>query len=303
MAIIVGNTVGVPNPKSDWNQNDETKADYIKNKPTIYTKDEIDEQIEDIKSALNETQLKKFQYYDTVNIDITDPSLFTFDASTGIITGYTGTESDIVIPYEIDGVSVVNIGENAFFDKQQITSVVMPNSITSIGKYAFLACSNLVSLTLSNKLINISDSAFETCMKLKEIIIPDSVTSIGNRAFEMCQGLSSVVLSKSLTYIGATAFMSCPFTSIIFPASLTKIDGGAFVYCNNLTDVYYEGSVEQWSSINIDNGNDPILNADIHYDQVPTTKGYVDEQIEKILDEVIAAEEMYLLPNGDEVSY
>lgn len=30
---IIGNIVGVPNPKSDWNQTDPTKADYIKNAP------------------------------------------------------------------------------------------------------------------------------------------------------------------------------------------------------------------------------------------------------------------------------
>lgn len=42
MAKVVGDIVGVPNPKSDWNQTDETKADYIKNKPDIYTKKEVD---------------------------------------------------------------------------------------------------------------------------------------------------------------------------------------------------------------------------------------------------------------------
>lgn len=32
---IRGNTVGLPNPQADWNQTDETKADFIKNKPTF----------------------------------------------------------------------------------------------------------------------------------------------------------------------------------------------------------------------------------------------------------------------------
>lgn len=31
---IIGNTVGAPNPRPDWNQNDSKKADYIKNKPS-----------------------------------------------------------------------------------------------------------------------------------------------------------------------------------------------------------------------------------------------------------------------------
>lgn len=42
---IIGNVVGLPNPKPDWNQNDESKADYIRNKPDIYTKAEIDDML------------------------------------------------------------------------------------------------------------------------------------------------------------------------------------------------------------------------------------------------------------------
>lgn len=32
---IMGAVVGLPSPRSDWNQTDENKADYIKNKPEI----------------------------------------------------------------------------------------------------------------------------------------------------------------------------------------------------------------------------------------------------------------------------
>lgn len=35
MARIIGNTTAMPNPRPDWNQTDETKADYIKNKPGV----------------------------------------------------------------------------------------------------------------------------------------------------------------------------------------------------------------------------------------------------------------------------
>lgn len=35
MAKIIGNTTATPTPVSDWSQNDSTKADYIKNKPSI----------------------------------------------------------------------------------------------------------------------------------------------------------------------------------------------------------------------------------------------------------------------------
>ena len=35
MSKIIGNIIATPNPRPDWNQTDETKADYIKNKPDL----------------------------------------------------------------------------------------------------------------------------------------------------------------------------------------------------------------------------------------------------------------------------
>ena len=35
MARIIGNTTATPTPVSDWDQTDQKKADYIKNKPVI----------------------------------------------------------------------------------------------------------------------------------------------------------------------------------------------------------------------------------------------------------------------------
>jgi len=37
---IIGNPVGVPNPKTDWNQTDPAKSDYLKNKPKHLVIDE-----------------------------------------------------------------------------------------------------------------------------------------------------------------------------------------------------------------------------------------------------------------------
>jgi hypothetical protein len=58
MAKIIGNTTATPNPRPDWNQTDETRADYIKNKPTSLSQftndtnfvstDEIDDKITEL---------------------------------------------------------------------------------------------------------------------------------------------------------------------------------------------------------------------------------------------------------------
>ena len=44
---VIGNIVGVPNPRSDWAQEDKTKADYIKNKPSVYTTEQVDDLLDD----------------------------------------------------------------------------------------------------------------------------------------------------------------------------------------------------------------------------------------------------------------
>ena len=41
MAKIIGNTTTTPMAMPDWNQTDNTKADYIKNKPTVLTEEDI----------------------------------------------------------------------------------------------------------------------------------------------------------------------------------------------------------------------------------------------------------------------
>ena len=35
MAKIIGNTTATPNPRPNWEQNDQSKADYIINKPDL----------------------------------------------------------------------------------------------------------------------------------------------------------------------------------------------------------------------------------------------------------------------------
>ena len=75
-----------------------------------------------------------------------------------------GAIADCIIPN-----SVTSIGENAFSDCANLTSVTIPNSVTSIGESAFSGCERLTSVTIGNGVTSIGAWAFIRCNKLKDV--------------------------------------------------------------------------------------------------------------------------------------
>lgn len=158
------------------------------------------------------------------------------------ISGCDESAETVVIPSEIDGLSVTSIGENAFSCCTSLTSVKIPDSVTSIGVLAFGYCLSLTSINVSEnntyysskngvlfnkdktELIQYPHGKTET-----EYIIPKSVTSIGECAFSACISLTSIEIPESVTNIGWSAFSDCSgLTSITIPDSVTSIGRAIF---------------------------------------------------------------------------
>ena len=75
--------------------------------------------------------------------------------------------------------------------------------------------------------------------EIKKIVISDGVTVIGNNAFRLFISLKEVEISNSVT----------------------KFNYRAIYDCDNLTDIYYSGTEEEWNSIE----NNTFENVTIHY--------------------------------------
>ena len=140
--------------------------------------------------------------------------------------------------------NVMVIGDEAFADCLNLTSITMPNSITSIGFQAFASCTSLTSITIPNSVTSISNDAFIGCTSLTSITIPNSVTSIPQRAFAGCTSLTSIIIPNSVTSIGWGVFSSCTsLTSIIIPNSVTSLEQGAFRNCKSLSSITLSNSI------------------------------------------------------------
>ena len=160
--------------------------------------------------------------------------------------------------------TVTAIGDSAFNPSHTITnvsSVFIPATVTSIGRFAFRCCKFLATVTFAegSQLKSIGVSAFSGTDSahpiFKEIQIPYSVETISTNAFHNCQDLESITLPASLETIESSAFSSCrKLSEIKLPTSLTAIQSYVFDDCSSLKTVSYDGSLEQWSKINVAKG-------------------------------------------------
>ena len=160
------------------------------------------------------------------------------------LTKYKGSSTDIIVPAEVDGKSVIGFG--SIFAESSVTTVIIKRGILKIDEYAFYRCSSLESITIPDGVTSIDSGAFSGCSSLISITIPDSVTSIGSSAFSGCSSLTSITIPDSITSIGLSAFSGCSsLESVTFEenSQLESIGDSAFYGCSSLTSITIPRSV------------------------------------------------------------
>ena len=111
-----------------------------------------------------------------------------------------------------------------YLGDNEITDLVIPNSVTKIGNGAFSSCTGLTSVTIPNSVTEIGNAAFKDCEGLTSLTIGNSVTTIGRSAFSFCTGLTSVVVPNSVTSIGIGAFDCCTNAKVkAFPRPYSRL--------------------------------------------------------------------------------
>ena len=148
------------------------------------------------------------------------------------ITGYNiegGT--DVVIPSQIDGKTVVAIGDYAFTKSGVIPSLTAYNNDYKVSLLSYNSNNNYVVKPLEVTGVK--------GLGITSVIIPNTVTSIGIRAFKGNK-LTNVTIPSSVTLIASYAFADNKLTNVEIPSSITEI--GDYAFANNLNIVITNNS-------------------------------------------------------------
>ena len=192
---------------------------------------------------------------------------------TYMVSNYTGSETDVVIPVKHDNKAVTEIGPSAFAYRSLITSITIPSSVTKIGDQAFYNCLSLttinynaaavedkgidsevfrnagtqgegITLTFGNNVTSIPDNLFYAT-KAPNIVTMTTgacVQSIGEQTFANLPTLTTVTISNSVTDIAATAFEdSTGITTATMPISAVNKVPQNSLRTVTLTDGEYLG--------------------------------------------------------------
>ncbi|MDR0322542.1 MAG: leucine-rich repeat domain-containing protein [Treponema sp.] len=155
-----------------------------------------------------------------------------------------------------------SIGKSAFYTRDNLTGLSIPNSVTKIWYEAFAHCTSLTDITIPNSVTDIGYGPFSACTSLMSISVADDNPAYSSAdgilynkdktALLQCPGgkTGTVNIPNSVTSIERGAFMGCvSLTGITIPDSVTSIEGEVFYACTSLVSISVAGGNTVYSSV------------------------------------------------------
>ena len=189
---------------------------------------------------------------------------------TAIVTsGEMPYKGIVIIPdsvtYKGKTMAVKLIGESAFANCADLTSIQFGKCVNTIDDYAFKDCTKLTRLIIPSTISRIENGAFFGCKNLKELTFEDSEKMLGigtnggsapsaafdckleylylgryfDEAFNLdCSNLKTLLIGKNITWL--SGFTGAQITKLVIPANVLYIGDGAFRECTKLESVIIE---------------------------------------------------------------
>lgn len=218
----------------------------------------------------------------SLNLNIKDVKLPDTIVEIGYESFTSSSIESIIIPD-----SVTYIAPYAFEYCYNLKKVTLSKNVEIIESQTFSDCVELTQVIIpEGKLKCISFDAFNGCVKLEKINIPDSVTTIENRAFHNTKLLNDKTywengalyinnhliatddsigemyrVKTGTVHIAGSAFNGRQeLGSVFIPKSVQVIDDSAFYNCSSLAFLFYEGTVEDFNKITLNNNEYTLEN-------------------------------------------
>lgn len=170
--------------------------------------------------------------------------VYTVSGNEATITSFgREPESHIIIPETLNGgkYKVTKIGPFAFYGKEALEKVTLPDSLTVIETKAFAECENLDEITGGANLELVEPDAFNnTAYYNNKSNYIDGILYFGNFIlFVDSEAELHVKIKDGVKYIPRSAFSNHKYLlSVTLPDSVTRIEAHAFTQCKYLKEIH-----------------------------------------------------------------
>ncbi|MBR1746851.1 MAG: leucine-rich repeat protein [Clostridia bacterium] len=161
--------------------------------------------------------------------------------------------------------ATASIGNYAFAECPNLTSVVLSYNVNIIGQYAFADDESLTSFTIreypssavDKKTLSIGGYALSGCTALTEISFPKHLGSLGTYVFNGDTALRSISLAEdgSLSTVGVGCFKGSAISTLTLPGTVTNVGDLAFENCNELVSVRLMRTTAVYNSLTTTSDN------------------------------------------------
>ena len=152
-------------------------------------------------------------------------------------------EKVIQIPREIDGYTITEIGNKAFYGTQEVEKIILPDTVKSIGDSAFAGCKKLQSIEIPDSVSSMGKAVFYNNISLSSLRIPASVEELTGGIFQDCQSLKEIIVDERNMHY-------CSMDGVLFDKSMETL----ISYPQGKTDAEYDvpegvAVIGEWSFV------------------------------------------------------
>ncbi len=162
---------------------------------------------------------------------------------TASIVGYNGNATELKIPVCIDGKVITEIGHEAFYGCESISSLEIPNTVEKLGRISFGGCGSLTNVKLPGKDLSVE--------WFRDIWCGGDYDCFPIQAgpFSRCKSLRRVELADGATQVNLCMFgpWSPALQEIVIPKTVEKIEYGMQDVYVGLSQLTVHGCKDSYS--------------------------------------------------------